>query len=278
MEIGRCHEQHPPIQTGYNDRCPRCHLPHHSLRLFRSGAGSLTGDLRPFTVPSLDHPRVCQAFAADQHGQELHAEKGAPEDKNEHVTADIVAALPQPPDSLARPRRHELGLAARPLEPPRELARPARDPEAAIDEGGAEEPLRHEEPPRRGSEVAERTPQLARGEDRPRGPIDPVEEEEGEEGEADPEPVDLDEVDVHQVPLQREVAGRAVRRVGLRQRVVGRPPGGRVDEGEERAEEKGGWVEGQQERFERCGQDGWWQRSWARRFGCCLPGRGHGRF
>lgn len=65
-----------------------------------------------------------------------------------------------------------------------------------------------------------------------------------EERHRDPEPGDLDEEDVEEVALAREVAGRGGGRVGLREGVVGRAPGGGVQEGEERAEEEGGWVGG----------------------------------
>lgn len=68
--------------------------------------------------------------------------------------------------------------------------------------------------------------------------------QEEEEGERDPEPGDLDEEDVEEVALAREVAGRGGGRVRLRDGVVGGVAGRGVEEGEERAEEEGRGVGG----------------------------------
>ena len=183
-----------------------------------------------------------------------------------------MPTLPQPTHRLARPRRHQLRLPSRPLIPPRQLTRAPRDLKPTINQRGPEKPLRDEKPPRRQHTIPDRASQLLRREDEPRGTIDAVQEEEEEEGDGGPEPVYLDEVDVYQVPLQGEVAGRLVGRVGLRERVVGRVAGGWVDEGEEGAEKEGGGVEGEEEGFEGGGEERVWEvvgRIGAR---CCRGG------
>lgn len=69
-----------------------------------------------------------------------------------------------------------------------------------------------------------------------------MQDQEAEERGRDPEPSDLDEEDVEDVALAREVVGRLGRGVGLRDGVVGRVAGGGVEDGEEGAEEEGGGV------------------------------------
>ena len=83
-----------------------------------------------------------------------------------------------------------------------------------------------------------------------------MQREEGHEGERDPEPGHLDEEDVEEVALAREVAGRGGGRVRLRDGVVGGGARAGVEEGEERAEEEGRGVEGEEERLERGGEEG----------------------
>ena len=85
-------------------------------------------------------------------------------------------------------------------------------------------------------------------------------EEEEEEGERGPEPADLDEPGVEEVLLQREVRGRVGGRVRLEAGGVGRVAGARVEEREERAEEEGGRVDGEEDTFEPSREDGRAQR------------------
>lgn len=69
-----------------------------------------------------------------------------------------------------------------------------------------------------------------------------MQDQKQKERDRDPEPGNLDEEDVEDVALAREVVGRLGRRVGLRDGVVGRAAGGGVEDGEEGAEEEGGGV------------------------------------
>lgn len=83
-----------------------------------------------------------------------------------------------------------------------------------------------------------------------------MQQEEGEEGERGPEPADLDEEHVEQVAFAGEVRGRQRGGVGLQLRGVGGRAGAGVEQGEERAEEEGGGVDGEEERFVRGGEEG----------------------
>ena len=63
--------------------------------------------------------------------------------------------------------------------------------------------------------------------------------QEEDEGERDPEPGDLDEEEVEDVALAREVAGRFRGRVGLRDGIVGGVARGGVEDREQGAEKEG---------------------------------------
>lgn len=78
-------------------------------------------------------------------------------------------------------------------------------------------------------------------------------EDEEEEGCCRPEPADFDKVDVEDVGFARKVAGREIGGVGLRRRVVGRVAVLRREDREERAQEEGAGVGGEQEGFEERG-------------------------
>ena len=71
-----------------------------------------------------------------------------------------------------------------------------------------------------------------------------MQDEEEDKSERDPEPGDFDEEDVEEVAFAGEVAGSGGGRVRLRDGIVRGVTGGRVDEGEDGAEEEGGWVGG----------------------------------
>ena len=60
-----------------------------------------------------------------------------------------------------------------------------------------------------------------------------MEQQEQDVSQGDPEPIYLDKVRVHKVALEGKVTGRLSWRVRLRDRIVRRISGGRIDEGEE---------------------------------------------
>lgn len=75
---------------------------------------------------------------------------------------------------------------------------------------------------------------------------------EEEEGGCYPDPADFDKVDVEDVALFGEVAGRIAGVVGLRVGEIGRVAAGGVEGAEEGTEEECAWVESQEGCFE-CG-------------------------
>lgn len=128
-----------------------------------------------------------------------------------------------------------------------------REQEAPVDEGGAEAPLRDQDPPHRHQTPADQgvRPSLGRGGGR-------VGEEEAEEGQRDPGPAALDEEDVEDVALAGKVRGRKGRvlGVGVDEGIVGGVADGRGEEGEEGAKGEHDGVGQQEGRFERRREEG----------------------
>ena len=137
--------------------------------------------------------------------EDLLYKKAASQDEQEHMSRDIMPTAPISACRPARRGREKLLLA-------RGAGRhglvgdftPAScEPESAVDDGRAEAPLRDEHPPTRDESPARRS----------LGGRPAVAErrmccDEGKEGRRDPQPPALDEDDVEQVVLAREVRWR----------------------------------------------------------------------
>lgn len=163
------------------------------------------------------------------------------------MPTNIMPTPPLPPDRLTSLPRHKLLRAPRPLHLARQQTRTPRNPEPAIHESGPEKPLRHGAPPQRHEPPPQRPAEPFRRQHETAAAARPrrrVQQKVQEERHRHPEPGDLDEEDVEDVALAREVARRRGRRVRLRGRVVGRLPRGGVQEGEEGAEQERAGVDG----------------------------------
>lgn len=263
MEIRSGHEQHPPTQPRHGQWCPNASLQRSLLLLPISLPYNLPLRLPHTPIPPRHPPLLPQPLRPNQRRQHLEPQKQTPQHQNENMPTDIVPAPPLAPHSLTSLPRHKLLRPSRPLHRARQLARAPRDPEPPIHEPRSEKPLRHRAPPQRHETPPQRPPQpLRRQHQRPtrtphrRRPRRRVQRQKEEERDRDPEPGDLDEEDVEDVALAREVVGRLGRRVGLRDGVVGRGAGGGVEGGEEGAEEEGGGVGEEDEGFEGGGEEG----------------------
>lgn len=266
VKISSGHEQHPERQAHDTQR----KLPTNTqVPLMRFGR-----------VISLD-PRALQGPVAHDDGaiisaahdlrarsqddpDDLLGEEAASQDKQEHMSGDIVSAVPVPAGRPARRGSEQLLLVGRARGDgvARNLAPAPGEPEPAIDEGRAEAPLRDEDPPAGDEGPAGRGPG-----GHPAAPERRVRGDEGEERDRDPQPPALDEEDVEQVVFSRKVRRRERLDVGLPREIVGRPAGFGGQRREQRAEDQDRGVHGEEEGFEGRGQE--WRAACCCRCRCC---------
>ena len=241
VEIRRRHEEHPPHQPGdaqceLNASRRRIALNLYPLLLHRH--------TRRLAVCQRNQPSIAQTLDPRERREKLKPEQRTPKNQQKDVSRNIVSTLPRTADRITRRGRNELPRIAhiRPLRRiAQPLALPAREPKHRINQRRAKEPLRNRDPPARDDHISgdgsDAPPTYARAETR-------VEADEDAECERRPEPPDLDEVDVEDVLLVREVRGREFGGVGLRVGGVGRAAGGRREGAENAAEEEGEGVDG----------------------------------
>lgn len=251
MKVNGSHEQHPQRQS-HN---PEGELPPDAqiplVRRRRRSAIRLDPGALDRAVAHNDGSVVSEARhleARPEHDpDDLLHEEAAPEDEQEHVSGDVVPAAPPAPRRPARRRREELLAARGPRRHgvERDHALAPREPEPAVDERRPEAPLRDEDPPPR-----DERPARGRPGGHPAAPERGVRGDERDERDRDPQPPALDEEDVEQVVLPREVRRRVLLDVRLPRDVVGRPAGLGGQDGEQRAEDQDGGVRREEERFE----------------------------
>lgn len=231
MKVNGSHEQHPQRQP-HN---PKRELPPRAQvflvrRRRRRTAIRLDASALDRAIAHNDSPVVSDARDPDARPDDdpdhLLREEAAAEDEQEHVSGDVVPAAPPAPRRPTRRGGEELlavrGARRHGVE--RDLTLAPREPEPAVDERRAEAPLRDEDPPARDERPARRRPRSG-GSSCLGVPERGVRGDEGDEGDGDPQPPALDEEDVEQVVLAREVRRRVRLDVRLPRGVVGRPAG-----------------------------------------------------
>jgi hypothetical protein len=253
VEVRSGHEQHPP----HEPRDTKCELNAARRRIVLSlDALLLDRDARRLAVLEGDQPSIAQALDPRQCRQELQPKQRRAENKQENVSGDIVSALPRAAHSLARRTCNKLPRIAHILSLfriPQSLALSAREAEHGIDQRRPKEPLRDKHPVRRDREVSYHCVDPAL---RHALPETRVEHEEDYERQRRPEPPDFDEVDVEDILLLGEVAGREFGWVRLRDGGVGRGAGAGRERAEDAAEQEGERVDGDELRFEAGREEG----------------------
>ena len=174
------------------------------------------------------------------------------------MPTDIMTALPAPSHRFTRRmRRHTFRRLQVYSLLPDNLALAAREHEATVNERGAEEPLCDSSPDGRDEQVAHDGAQATRRDHRPqRWAQTAVRDYEQAECDRDPDPADLDKVNVEDVAFARKV-GRGLRGwVRLQVGAVGRVSGRGGEDAEEGPEEEGQGVDREKGSFEGSGEEG----------------------
>lgn len=230
VEVCSRHEQHPTHQPGDHQRYFNADaglLPRGGLDLLlRLSSAILLLDIRTSNEPvgRQDASRFAQPFHLEEQGEHFQRQHRRAEDEKEDVSAYIVSAFPLPADGFAgRMREDGVKLLSHTTVSSRPcgggfhcaaavgvayhlLALPTRPPKRPVDDGGAEEPLRHSDPYQRDAGVSKQGLQALASEDRPQRRAEvAIADEQEEEGQRRPEPSDLDEIDVEGIGLLREV-------------------------------------------------------------------------
>jgi hypothetical protein len=262
VKVRSRHEQHPPTQA--------CNAKSNS-----NAQAQLAGDMNIALVvlslnsSSLDSTVIhansaifAQTAVPENVGQNLEPEHGRAEDEDKDVTTDVMATSPRTTGDLAGSVSEDFsGIAHLVLlvvvdgvVGVDDLALAAGQSKAAVDDGWAEEPLGDCAPDGCHSGIADDGANTASGEGRlearTQGAVGEAEEEEGA---SDPDPADLDKVDVEDIGLESKVRGCDGRRVGLEVAAVRRVARLAVQNAEQGSQHQREGVDGQQDALEEGG-------------------------
>ena len=230
VEVCSSHQQHPPTQTrnaqsNSNAQAQLAGDMNIALVVLSLHSSSLDS-----TIVHTDATVFAQAAVPEHIGQDLEPEHGRTEDKDKDVATDIVATSPGATGDLAGSMSEDFsGVAHLVLlvivdwvVRVDDFALAAGQSKAAVDDGWAEEPLGDCAPHGRHGGVADDGANAAGGEGRLEARAQrAVGEAKEEEGACDPDPANLNKVDVEDIGLESKVRGCDGWRMRLEDAAVG---------------------------------------------------------
>lgn len=214
VEVGSRHEQHPPTQTcnaKSNSNAQTQFAGDMNIALVVLGLNSSSLDS---AIMHANSAVLAQTTVSEHIGQNLKPEHSRAEDKDKDMTTDIMTSSPRATGDFARSMSEDFSgvthlvllVVVDGVVRVDDLALAAGQSKAAVDDGWAEEPLGDCAPHGCHGCVADNGADAARGEGRLEARAQrAVGEAEEEEGARDPDPADLDKVDVEDIGLEGEV-------------------------------------------------------------------------